>query len=372
MTTNFFIFIFLPFVIFLIVGLITSPFESFAWWLSRNPEEKKKVKNIPLIGIDHVIKRKKKTKKIRIKQKIKKQKTFIVYISGIGIGKRKDFTDNESNFLIYFRKRLNKLNIQNTVEIGSRIVRSNINNKIIKNTKAPRQSNTRKPNRFILIDHFYPYSPVNEDLTGKRFFSFIWKRLIENRKNLVKLRYILFIVNIRNLFQVMVSADKRYGPIYNFATAERIARVLKKNGCRDGDNICLIGVSGGAQVAVSSTVYLKNFLDCPISAITVGGILASDISVKQIERLYFIYGTRDLVEKCGLLFTPGRWLFAFNSFWNQAKRQGKIIFIRLERFKHNGKGSYNDDSYKEKNKKISNMKIVTEEIIKILNQGSYL
>jgi hypothetical protein len=56
-----------------------------------------------------------------------------------------------------------------------------------------------------------------------------------------------------------VSADKRYGPVYNLGVAKEVWRTLLRHGYRPGSNkpVTLIGTSGGGQVSVGSATYLS-------------------------------------------------------------------------------------------------------------------
>ncbi|MEZ4716148.1 MAG: hypothetical protein R2851_08675 [Caldilineaceae bacterium] len=58
------------------------------------------------------------------------------------------------------------------------------------------------------------------------------------------------IINVRNAFQVWVSVDHRYGPIYNQATAEVILHALLRYDYpmeRDDVPVFVIGYSGAGQ-----------------------------------------------------------------------------------------------------------------------------
>ena len=62
----------------------------------------------------------------------------------------------------------------------------------------------------------------------------------------------MILINVRNIMQVAVSADPRYGPIYSLGVAKEIARSLARHGYQLGSQkpIFLIGFSGGGQVSV--------------------------------------------------------------------------------------------------------------------------
>jgi len=87
----------------------------------------------------------------------------------------------------------------------------------------------RFPGTAVVKDVF-PYAMNNRGLTSHRFFAWMWRRIkqlkMEGRSLLANL------INLRNFFQALVSADSRYGPIYNFGTAEVIRDGLLRQGYR--------------------------------------------------------------------------------------------------------------------------------------------
>jgi len=97
----------------------------------------------------------------------------------------------------------------------------------------------------IVVKDVFPYAMNNRGLTSQRLFTWLWKRIVQ-----VKLRkktLLTNLINVRNMFQVAVSADRRYGPIYNYGTAEVIRDELLRQGYRVGSGkpVTIIGYSGG-------------------------------------------------------------------------------------------------------------------------------
>jgi hypothetical protein len=191
----------------------------------------------------------------------------------------------------------------------------------------------------------FPYSVDNRALTGQRFFAWFWRFAL--RLKLSRLAVAGFIINLRNLFQVAVSADRRYGPIYNQGTAETIYRALRRSGYpQGGAPVTLIGYSGGGQVAVGAAAFLREIVQAPVTVVTLGGIMASDPGIPALERLYQLVGERDRVHWLGVLLFPGRWRVLPYSSWNQARAKGIIRQVTLPGADHTGRGGYLDkDSY---------------------------
>ncbi|MCU0537576.1 MAG: CAAX protease, partial [Hydrococcus sp. Prado102] len=199
------------------------------------------------------------------------------------------------------------------------------------------------PDDVALIRGIIPYSVLNNPLNEDRPLAFLWKMAERSRsKNPMSLLGLL--VNIRNLIMVGVSADRRYGPLYNLGIAQVVYNGLIKNHYQPGSGtpITLIGYSGGAQISCASASFLKRALNAPIDVISLGGAIAGNCDILKLEHLYHLVGDKDSVEKIGFLFFPGRWKLFFLSFWNRAKRRGKISKFSLGPIGHQVPGGLLD------------------------------
>ncbi len=205
----------------------------------------------------------------------------------------------------------------------------------------------------VVVDDVYPYGVANQALTGQRVFAWFW-RFAQRMKVSGKPRRALigFLINIRNAFQVAVSADRRYGPIYNTGSARMIVQSLLRHGYRLGSGmpVTILGYSGGGQIAVGAVPYLKRIIDAPVTVISLGGVISADPGVLEVHHLYHIYGKRDGVQRIGWIVSPSRWHIGRFSFlplsrWNQARNAGKITFIYVGDRKHNGDKGYLSHTY---------------------------
>jgi predicted Abi (CAAX) family protease len=186
------------------------------------------------------------------------------------------------------------------------------------------------PQDVLLLKGIISYSVLNKPLTGERPLAFFWRLADQLRlKNPASL--FGYLVNIRNVLVVAVAADKRYGPIYNLGIAEVMYKALLKHGYQpsSGVPITLIGFSGGGQMAAGAVPFLKRALNAPIELISLGGVISGNTNVLKLEHLYHLVGDKDTVEPLGSIMFPGRWRIFFLSYWNRAKRLGKISFISL-------------------------------------------
>jgi hypothetical protein len=199
----------------------------------------------------------------------------------------------------------------------------------------------------ITLVELFPYSVTNRALTGQRAFAKVWRWALRNK--ISGNGFAGFLINFRNLWQVAVSADSRYGPIYNQGSAEMILRGLKANGYTLGSHapITLIGYSGGGQIAVGAAPYLRQVIGQPVQVISLGGVLSSDPGVLEVTKLYHLFGKRDMVQRVGQIMCPGRWRLLPFSPWNQALRYGLIERVPMGNMDHTGVDGYLDGELRE-------------------------
>ncbi|MGF1458481.1 MAG: CAAX protease [Leptolyngbyaceae cyanobacterium] len=199
------------------------------------------------------------------------------------------------------------------------------------------------PEGVALVRGIMPYSVMNKPLDEDRTLSFFWryadKLRFANPASLLGL-----IVNIRNVLIVGVSADKRYGPLYNQGIAQIVFSGLLKNGYRPGSGtpITFIGYSGGGQMSCACAPFLKRAIAAPIDVISLGGVISANSNLLKLEQLHHLVGAKDDVERLGPIMFPGRWQLFPLSFWNRAKRLGKITIIPMGPVGHNVPGGILD------------------------------
>ena len=182
----------------------------------------------------------------------------------------------------------------------------------------------------VLVKEIMAYSVRNKPLTGERPLAFFWRLADRFRlKNPASL--FGYLVNIRNVWIVAVSADKRYGPIYNLGIAQVMYQALIQHGYQaDSDvPITLVGFSGGGQMAAAAAPFLRQALRAPIDIISLGGVISGNVNILGLEHLYHLVGDKDPVERIGPVVFPKRWAIFFLSYWNRAKRMGKVNLISL-------------------------------------------
>ncbi len=198
----------------------------------------------------------------------------------------------------------------------------------------------RIPQSEIVTDIF-PYSVTNTGLSVQRFFARLWTAL-EKRRLRNPHDTLAQLINFRNLFQVAVSADHRYGPIYNLGVAREIIKALQMRGYRlgSGKPVTLVGYSGGAQVALGVTTFLKPALRAPIRIISLGGVMSDDVGILYTDKFYHLSGEYDHIQAWGGRLYAGRLKWFPNSRWNRARRAGRIEFLELPGMSHRGADNY--------------------------------
>ncbi len=274
----------------LVVAMVLAPLESLHWWATREVEE-------PDIGPAPT------SAELTLSAPDGLPQRFVVYLSGIGAIAANDVPEEEVPFI--------------------------------------RDLHERLPG-FRVIDDVFPYAVDNRGLTAERVLGGLWRWLEQLRlKNPNTL--LASLINLRNLLQLFVCADRRYGPTYNMGTAREIHRSLVRHGHRPGspDEVVLLGWSGGAQIALGATWYL-HAMGLRTSLLSLGGMLSDDIALARVDHLWHLYGTKDYLQASGKLLFAGRWPIATASPWNEALREGKITMIELGPYNHNVKEHYFD------------------------------
>jgi predicted Abi (CAAX) family protease len=201
----------------------------------------------------------------------------------------------------------------------------------------------RLPADIALVKGLIPYSVLNRSLTQDRPLAFFWRGVETLAHRLAP--WVGLVINLRNILIVAVSADQRYGPIYNQGVAQRVYESLVQHGYPPdgGIPLTLIGYSGGGQIAVGILPFLKQALGTSIEVISLAGVISGNSRVIDAEQVYHLVGSKDNVERLGPIMFPRRWALASLSHWNRAKRKGKITFLGLGPVSHQVPGGVLDD-----------------------------
>jgi hypothetical protein len=194
----------------------------------------------------------------------------------------------------------------------------------------------------VVLDGLFPFTVREDTLTEHRRTAWFWRWLAHVRESRPSL--IARLIDWRNLTQVFVSMDPRYGPIYNKGVEEKLAGVLDDQGYLAGSGrpITLIGYSGGAQIALGASLYLAHDMRAPVTVISLGGVLGNDPALASVKHLYHLWGTKDLESKMATAVVPARWPIARRSLWNRAIAAHRLSAECLGQMVHTGPKGYLD------------------------------
>lgn len=237
-------------------------------------------------------------------------------------------TPTAGHFLVYFAG----------IDDISDVYQSHYENELLAAVAA------RTPGLVVITDVF-GFSVNNLSMTSQRRLGWFWTWVHDvrlRRGSPLKLAGVL--INLRNILHVSVSADRRYGPVYNYGVAEMALQSLLRHGYRlgSGDPVTLLGFSGGAQIALAAAGTVQRTLGAPVQVITMGGMMNASASLADITRLTLLYGTRDYLQWLPDWVFPARWPFPADSAWNRARRTGKLRRICLGPMEHTKRNSYLD------------------------------
>jgi hypothetical protein len=198
----------------------------------------------------------------------------------------------------------------------------------------------------VLIRGIMAYSvlnrPLDDDPMYARFWS--WVELLRGRTRTAILG---MFINIRNVMIVAVSADARYGPLYNLGIAQVVFNQLVQRGYRpkSGIPITMIGYSGGGQMCAETGPLLRHAFGAPLEVISLAGVMTGTCPFLHIDRLHHMYGAKDVIEPLGPIMFSSRWPILKHSKWNRALRRGRISIAHLGPVGHQVPGGLLDPAY---------------------------
>lgn len=202
----------------------------------------------------------------------------------------------------------------------------------------------RAPGLVVITDVF-GFAVDNLSMTSQRYLGWFWAWVndVRLRKD-SPLKRMGLLINLRNVLHVSVSADSRYGPVYNYSVAEMVLQSLVRHGypLGSGTPVALLGFSGGAQIALATAGTIQASLQAPVQVITMGGTMNTSPSLRTIARLTLLYGAGDHVQQIPDWIFPARWPLFRDSVWNRGLRSGKIRRICLGPMGHTKRNSYLD------------------------------
>lgn len=200
----------------------------------------------------------------------------------------------------------------------------------------------RLPDAVVLGD-VMPYSVHYRGLLHDRLLSPFWRFAFRMKKE-GRMPWINALINLRNLLQVLVAMDSRYGPLYGHGQAQLVLDSLVQSGYRPGSGapVTLIGYSGGAQIALVTAPFLKRVLGAPMALISLAGVMASNPALDEFTHVWHVQGRNDSVPDILAVLSAGRWALFRRSPWNRMVRGDRYTRVASAARRHSGPGSYLD------------------------------
>jgi len=194
----------------------------------------------------------------------------------------------------------------------------------------------------VAVGDVFPYSVANKSLGGQRAMAPVW-RFANEAKSSLPIADVL--IKIRNLWRFAISADPRYGTIYNQGIASAIIdRMNAKHPIPQDSSqpikIILIGTSGGAEVSLNAVPYLKQQLNANVTVLSIGGVFNGKNGFDASDHVYHFRGRRDLIEDIGGIVFPSRWLWNVASPFTQARMAGRYTSTISGPHAHDGPEGY--------------------------------
>lgn len=199
----------------------------------------------------------------------------------------------------------------------------------------------RLPGACVTGDVF-PYSVQNLGLPQRRGGS-LWARAARGQSASAGFSLLPYLINLRNVFQVLVAADPRYGPTFGLGLAQVIWTSIRAKGYIPGSGtvVTVIGYSGGAQMALNAAWFLQG-VGVPVQIISLGGVYANHSTFDSIQRFVHLTGEKDGLVFLGPTFSPGRWRRSTSSAYNRAKAEGRVTELCIGPMHHDAKKWYLD------------------------------
>lgn len=262
-----------------------APLETIIWWLSQDEESMNPDLSQPEATSDD--------------DSSSDIDCYVIFLPGVGSYDADNLTDRESNFV---------------------------------NRVADERPNC------VSVEDIFPFSEANEGLVGERIFAPVWNWLSQSDGAAYAL------INIRNIWRIAISADHRYGPVYNRGIANTIVERMNAASSLPPENqklnVVLMSTSGGSQVALGAVSYLEDRINAQINVISLGGVFSGSNGFDEADGVYHLYGTNDWIDNIGSIVFPSRWRWAVTSPFNRARRQGRFQAIETGPHEHDGENGY--------------------------------
>jgi hypothetical protein len=195
----------------------------------------------------------------------------------------------------------------------------------------------------VAVSDVFPYSAANQSLGARqRLLAPFWDA-IDSAEGWLNSLGVL--IKIRNLWRFAISADNRYGVVYNQGIATAILKRMHATHpiAHHPDQplkVILLGTSGGVQVSLGAARYLKQWLNPNLIVVSVGGVFDGTAGFAEVKHVYHLQGQRDWVEDIGRIIFASRWYWIAGSPFNRARQQGRYSVLVSGPHDHDGDEGY--------------------------------
>lgn len=276
---------------FVLWGML-APITTIVWWLNQTTDS---------LGLEDRKKKPEVLSQASVNRSTSKINCYIVFLPGVGNFSPDEITAGERYFI---------------------------------DQLAARHSNC------VPVRDVFPYSVSNQDLGNQGILTAVWKA---SKDSDVLLSNVL--IQVRNLWRFAISADDRYGPVYNLGIAytivERMNAAYPIARSNPPVNLILLSTSGGTQVALGATAHLRNWIpNARITVVSIGGAFDGRAGFNDVNHVYHLYGSKDWVTVLPRIVFPARWRSVVGSPVNQARQQGRYTVCNIGNQEHDGSNGY--------------------------------
>jgi hypothetical protein len=182
-------------------------------------------------------------------------------------------------------------------------------------------------------------------LIGDRRMAPLYSAILAARKTrnrTLRQKLGIHFAQFRNVLQIGVSGDLRYGPYFNFGIAQSIVASLLRHGYRIGSTkpVIMVVLSGSGQMSAGCAPMLKQMIRRPIWIVSVGSVLTSEPGILDVEHVYHLSGSKDSTQHLGKILWRHSWPIFPNSAPHLFRKQGRLTVIDVGPMKHMQRGDY--------------------------------
>ena len=196
----------------------------------------------------------------------------------------------------------------------------------------------------VLLDDVFAYSINNLPLVSHRRLSPMWRWALRHKlKKRLHNSAVGYLINLRNILHILISADSRYAMVYNRGCAKVITDHLQQYGydLSRPKPLVIVSYSGAGQIAAGAVQHLWDEYRLPVYVLMLACFFTGS-GVDRANHVWEFIGSADQAYRFCLVFSPSRWLIPRLSLWRRLTKAGRTTRIDMGAMKHTGRGGYLD------------------------------